>query len=365
MNLMYFILSKACDAFTKQRGFSDEKLYDSGNLYHSVEFAQYDYLQLGQYEKAQEMLSRMDSIISKLVGAKLNKTRDFIWIQQRMAARQKLETFGKCLKPEPEPESEHETVVPEDEFPITDGNMNYAAISELGLLLDRLLQGIKLNSSCGEKMVDRAMKQTKKLIKNLESRKSLFEYIKNTALMMHQLMTGIRDFAKNTKNTGAFKKATDIQKQHMVQSSATPTLLYMPSYEIYGYVLLVRKEYEEALEMFEASLVERMGRTLSLLGLARAHSMLGNREQASYFYQYLQTQLQKADEENLAAKEAESWGSSSKSRIAVEKIRDTWFWPYYLPFQPADKGERRCSKANKKDEKTKRRKIPRWKSWEG
>ena len=363
MNFMHFILSKACDAFTKQRGFSDEKLYDSGNLYHSIEFAQYDYLQLGQYEKAQEMLSRMDSIISKLDGAKWNKTRDFIWIQQRMKARQKLETFGGCLKPEPE--SEHETVVPEDEFPITDGNMNYAAISELGLLLERLLQGIKMNSPCSEKMVDRALKQSKKLIKNLESRKSLFEYIKNTALMMHQLMTGIRDFAKNTKNTGALKKATDIQKQHMMQSSATPTLLYMPSYEVYGYVLLVRKEYEKALEMFEASLEERMGRTLSLLGLARAHSMLGDREQASYFYQYLQTQLQKAEEENLAVKEAENWRSSSKSRIAVEKIRDTWFWPYYLPFQLTDGGETKCSKANKKDEKTKRRKIPRWKSWEG
>ena len=118
----------------------------------------------------------------------------------------------------------------------------------------------------------------------------------------------------------------------MIQSSATPTLLYMPSYEIYGYSLLVEKDYEKALEMFEASLLEKMGRTLSLLGLARAHSMLGNSNKASYFYQYLQKQLDQADENNLAVKEAENWGSSSKSKTDAEKIRDTWFWPYYLPF---------------------------------
>ena len=48
----------------------------------------------------------------------------------------------------------------------------------------------------------------------------------------------------------------------------------MPPYEIYGYVLLVTKEYKRAKGEFEASLEEKMGRTLSLLGLARAHSLL-------------------------------------------------------------------------------------------
>ena len=50
----------------------------------------------------------------------------------------------------------------------------------------------------------------------------------------------------------------------------------MPSYEVLGYVLLAKQRYKQARGMFEASLEERMGRTLSLLGLARAHSMLGN-----------------------------------------------------------------------------------------
>ena len=95
----------------------------------------------------------------------------------------------------------------------------------------------------------------------------------------------LRNFAKSVRcnprdvsgvNIRPFLEAAKIQKQLMIQSSATPTLLYMPSYEVLGYVLLAKQRYKQARGMFEASLEERMGRTLSLLGLARAHSMLGN-----------------------------------------------------------------------------------------
>ena len=319
-----FILSKACDALTKQRGKPDEELYDSSNLYHSVEYAQYDYLQSGQYEKAQEMLSRIDSIISKLEG---KEQRKLIWIQQRMTARQKLESLGVGSDSKLSL-NRSETVLSEDEYPISDGEMNYAAISEVGLLLLRLLQGIK---EANNPLVASALKQSEKLINILEPRKSTQEYVKYMVPMMQQLMIGVKNFAKNVGVKGPFKKATDIQKKHMIQSSATPTLLYMPSYEIYGYVLLVTKEYKKAKEEFEASLEEKMGRTLSLLGLARAHSMLGNTKQATFFYQYLRSQLQQADEGNLAVREAENWASSSKSKIEAEKLRDNWFWPNYLP----------------------------------
>ena len=327
--ILVCILSKACDAFTKQRRIPDEDLYDKGNLYHSVEYAQYDYLQRGQYEKAQEMLSRIDSIISKLDG---KEQRDLIWIQQRMNARQKLESLGVGSDSKLNL-NRSGTLLSEDEYPISDGEMNYAAISEVGLLLLRLLQGIK---EAKNPLVVSALKQSEKLINILEPRKSTFEYTKYMVKMMHQLMIGVRDFAKNVGCKGRckdpFKKARDIQKKHMIQSSATPTLLYMPSYEIYGYVLLVTKEYKKAKDEFEASLEEKMGRTLSLLGLARAHSLLGSRKQATFFYQYLRSQLQHADEGNLAVREAENWASSSKSKIAAEKLRDGWFWPkYYLP----------------------------------
>ena len=185
-----FILSKACDALTKQRGKPDEELYDSSNLYHSVEYAQYDYLQRGQYEKAQEMLSRIDSIISKV---DVQEQRSLILIQKRMNARQKLESLGVGFDSKLSL-NRSETVLSEDEYPISDGALNYAAISEVGLLLLRLLQGIK---EAKNPLVVSALKQSEKLINILEPRKSTFEYTKYMVKMMHQLMIGVRDFAKN------------------------------------------------------------------------------------------------------------------------------------------------------------------------
>ena len=76
------------------------------------------------------MLSRVDSIISKLGGAeRWSRTRDLIWIQQRMTARQQIESLGSELEFSFDG---YKTVIAEDESPIADGTMNYAAISELG-----------------------------------------------------------------------------------------------------------------------------------------------------------------------------------------------------------------------------------------
>ena len=82
--------------------------------------------------------------------------------------------------------------------------------------------------------------------------------------------------------------------------------------------------------MFEASLEERMGRTLSLLGLARAHSLLGHSERADFFYQYLRGQLRDADEDNLALMEAVNWANASKMNTSPQTLRQDWFWPFYL-----------------------------------
>ena len=356
---------------TRQRGYGEEELYDSGNLYHSIEYAQYDYLQHGQYAEAKKMLSRVDSVILKLGGAdrweEEGKMKELIWIQQRMNARQQIEPFGIGHMPNSSEwsswvsslERRNGTLISER---VSDGWMNYAAISELGMLMVHLLHCIKTcakdskNSCLKNTRVNWVLRRSEELNTNLKSRKSLFEYTKYMAQMLHQVMLGIRDLAeavrprgvrcfaeKNCRGnekvlirnimTGPFQKATNIQKKLMIQSSATPTLLFMPSYEIFGYVLLVIQRYDQAKQMFEASLEERMGRTHSLLGLARAHSMLGNKKKATYFYKYLRTQLQQADKDlflgldNLAVREADSWLNSPKSRNQAEN----WFWPNYLP----------------------------------
>ena len=77
------------------RGKKPEDLPDMSNLYHSIEYAQYDYLQRGQKDAAGEnMLARMSEIIEILGGAaNWNETKKLIWIQHRMNARQHIESL--------------------------------------------------------------------------------------------------------------------------------------------------------------------------------------------------------------------------------------------------------------------------------
>ena len=337
------------------RGIPDEKLPDEGNLYHSIEYAQNDYLQMGQYAEAEKLLIRMQTIIAKVGGANnWNKTRNLIWIQHRMNARQQIEYLGNDQKISG-PLELAERVPSDNDHPGTlriKEKIDYASISEVGMLLVHLLAEVKTcakdeNNDClNNANIRWALGDCERLVNTLEtSTEKPQEYTKYMGKMMHQVMLAIRDLAEAVRPLGLqcfsqpeckdkqsgdailepFRKAVQIQREHMIQSSVTVTLLYMPSYEVLGYVLLALDSYEAALEMFENSLVEKMGRTLSLLGLARSHRMIGNEEKADFFYGYLQRQLQEADENNPIVAEAMSSDSPSEAK-------QKWIWPYYLPF---------------------------------
>ena len=354
------IVVQVCDAYSKVRGIPDEDLPDEGNLYHSIEYAQNDYLQMGQYAEAEKLLIRMQTIIEKVGGAaEWNKTRKLIWVQHRMNARQQIEYLGdgqKTIGP-----LEWAERVPghneQDPHPGTlriEENINYAPISEVGMLLVHFLAEVKTcakdetNDCLSNANILWALGDCERLVQTLET-SDAYDYTKNMGKMMHQVMLAIRDLAEAVRPLGLqcfsqpeckdkqsgdailepFRKAVQIQREHMIQSSVTVTLLYMPSYEVLGYVLLALDSYEAALEMFENSLVEKMGRTLSLLGLARSHFMVGSKEKADYFYKYMNMQLQDADENNPVVAEAEN---AVKSETDAEELKQQWIWPYYLPF---------------------------------
>jgi len=118
------------------------------------------------------------------------------------------------------------------------------------------------------------------------------------------------------------KNATAIQDQ-MKQTYLTVTLLFIPSYELYGQVLLMLEEYEEAAQMFEKSILNTMGRTNSLVGLARSHAMLGHQEDADYFYGYVKEQLEGADKGNLYVREVNKWFKNK----SPQEIKSFFKWP--------------------------------------
>ena len=82
--LCYLVISvQACDDFSHARGFNHT--YDAGNLYHSLEFAQNDHLQLGQYSDANILLMRQDAAV--VLDLTINsKTEEEAWknAQKRM-----------------------------------------------------------------------------------------------------------------------------------------------------------------------------------------------------------------------------------------------------------------------------------------
>ena len=77
--------------------------------------------------------------------------------------------------------------------------------------------------------------------------------------------------------------------------------------------------------MFELSLKERMGRTLSIAGLARSHAILGDISKANYFYTYLKNQMLEAHETNNLLNEATSWLTSGGN---IDSVLDQLRWPY-------------------------------------
>ena len=56
--------------------------------------------------------------------------------------------------------------------------------------------------------------------------------------------------------------------------------------------------------------------------------MIGNKKKAKYFYDYLTTQLQEADENNPIVVEYIEYMIS----VSPSEAKQKWTWPYYLPF---------------------------------
>ena len=116
----------------------------------------------------------------------------------------------------------------------------------------------------------------------------------------------------------------------MIQLPTSPSVMFIPSFELYGHVLLLFKKNKEAKEMFEESLRQRMGRIQSIVGLARAHATLGNTKKADFFYQYSINQLSEAKQDNQFVKEAKLWlDTEGRIRDNPERLREIWKWPYF------------------------------------
>merc|ERR1719186_15202 len=321
------------NAVARNKDFS----YDRGNLYHSIEYAQNDLIQLGRYKEARQQFKRMEQALqSQRVASQDQMDENVRWYLElvfRMRVRDVLfpyPTTGEI------PRYGETTCLPDGETVVNDdisaAQMTYAAMSEAGAMLLAGIGAAKDNSPVWKICI----KELEQLSKKLEGKKyggtmklskqaipMMKEQLKGVVQMMGILNGNIAadDDSINLAKT-YFQNAIAIQDQ-MKQTYLTVTLLFIPSYELYGQVLIMLEEYEEATEMFEKSLLNTMGRTNSLVGLARSHAMLGHEEDADYFYGYVKDQLSQADEGNLYLQEINQWFKTK----SPQDIRPFFAWP--------------------------------------
>ena len=397
--------------------------YDIENIYHSIEYLQNDLLQLGQWDKANMQLLRMESVVAHNLGKhELSKDRlsmgawqentwnnininlRLLWWYYRMYARQLHETstfassyarhhmpqpFGckitytigrnnTFVEPNTQPikcnpqisnigraflnkQSEEKRKFTMNDLPrsvitkyVSDGSMAYASLAEVAGLFVTGLSGARhyhKKDGFGKGLLQGSIEAVEALHKNMLGRKDSQNYMKYAIDMIKHMLLGLQALAsaafpqsvdcyaqgncgrdRLAENMhlilGHFTKAATIQEMDMKETSQTPTILLIPSFELYGHVLLFVGDIREAKDMFEKSLKRRVGRVLSIIGLARAHALLGNSEQATFFYHYLADQLSDAKLGNPFLEEANVWLKYYPTTGNRTLTRGYWTWPY-------------------------------------
>ena len=132
------------------------------------------------------------------------------------------------------------------------------------------------------------------------------------AIMRHQVAALIRRAEGDVEGAvQLLANAVDIEDETIAFTHlGVDAHLMKPSHELYGEVLLSEKRPSEALEMFEAALIRYPGRTASLLGAARSSAAVGNRGLAQRYYSAVQENFVNADPKHPIVQELVSFLSN-------------------------------------------------------
>ena len=136
---------QACDLLSQARGLN--YTYDGANLYHSLEYLQHDYAQLGQYKRADEVVARLRNIVSRIHDSSSDTSNLWgKWSSMRSEFRQSYEVYksdqtvsnpinisqGVC----PKFGQKYNFLPPESYIPENyQGNLEFMVTSEAGALL--------------------------------------------------------------------------------------------------------------------------------------------------------------------------------------------------------------------------------------
>jgi tetratricopeptide (TPR) repeat protein len=235
---------------------ANAKAFDSSRQrdYHSLDFLQYAQLQLGQYARAREALSRIPQTTEQAAV---------------MAARFAVETGdSSVLSPFPPA-----LQIPELLFARGLASLNTSGVVETTRLASVLDELIKADLAAGRRV-----------------RAATTDVLRKILLARIALAAKQPDEAERLG-----REAVEIEMK--LEIPAEVSGIVKPAAEFQGEILLELKKPAAAAEQFEAALKLRPKRALSLLGLARAKAMAKDDSGAARIYTELAAMWSEADAE--------------------------------------------------------------------
>lgn len=228
---------------------------DADNVYHSMEWLHYDYLQMGYSAKAEQLVKQMQDI------ARIENEPVYDFWAYRMLARQIL--YTKSYKPV--------SAMPKPLIEVSK-DKNWAAYSECGLLL---AQGV---SAAHNKQLD-YLSLIDKRFDNIQTQltnPSSTGYKDACMLAKAEVLAYKHAFVDHDVNalSNELNNAQKIQEQ-LQSSHESLTLPYIPAQELYGELMMGDKKYwPQILVLYKNELKFNPNRALALEGLAGVRAKL-------------------------------------------------------------------------------------------
>jgi len=227
----------------------------AGDMAHALDWGQYGDLQLGDYDRAELWIERMQEIVRKNPGQ-----QRVIEALPRVSARMILETQHWEMRP------------------VTDSSMETE-------LLATGISAVHLGD------LDRARQAADKLAAKAaalgNSDTSYYAATGKPIAVMHRSVAGMTAIAEGDTDKGLAMLQEGVEiAESMRPPNGAPNPI-KPVHELYGEALLSADRAAEAVRQFNASLARTPNRPLSLLGLARSYAALGDEESARRAYQQL------------------------------------------------------------------------------
>ncbi len=269
-----------------------KKLPDSARSFHSLEWLHYEYLQLGQYQKALEMFNEIEPVAAQPDAPDNIKTMVAL-----MRARQVIET---------------------ENWESTKGQQQYRNYVEL----------FGLGFSAARRGDFRVAEMVRSQLSQLPS-DPRYQTLSPTLSILEREVAAVVEAGSGRGGAAHELLKGAVAAEITLPPSSGPAEPVKPASELLGEILLDLNRPEEARSAFEAAVRRTPGRAASIIGLARAAARAGDADDARRQYATLIERWKNADANSRVA-EARAYVAGDTSPAIPNEARRAWTRPAIL-----------------------------------